>query len=110
MPLRGYSREKIFGLRKSTAAARRNLAVVLYNQGDYQGALYIWLGILEEKPRDSDSLKNSGRAYYHPGEKEKGQAQFDTLEFKMKVEKYSPKTIPLLMVDLFTEPGFDFMC
>jgi len=97
-------------LAEAMPPARRNLAVILYNRGEYRKALDIWLGILEQSPRDADSLKNSGRAYYHLGETDKGQAQFDTLGFKMKVEKYSPKTIPLMLIDLYPEPEFDFMC
>jgi len=90
--------------------AKRNLAAVFYNQGNYDKALEIWLEILEENPQDVDSLKNSGRAYFHLGQKEKGQEQFDKVGLKIKVEKYSPKTIPLILVDLFPEVGFDFQC
>ena len=90
--------------------AKRNLAIIHYNQGEYQKALDIWLEILEANPKDAPALRNSGRAYFHLGQKEKGQAQFDTAGLQMKVEKYSPKTIPLVMVDVFSEITFDFQC
>jgi tetratricopeptide (TPR) repeat protein len=94
----------------SMSIAKLNLATVNYNKGDYQKALDLYLEILEENPKDAESLKNSGRAYYHLGQAEKGQAQFDIIGLEMKVEKYSPKKIPLVLVDPYTEVQFVFMC
>jgi tetratricopeptide (TPR) repeat protein len=94
----------------SMLAAKQNLAAVNYNKGDYQKALDIYLEILEENPKDAESLKNSGRAYYHLGQAEKGQAQFDIIGLKMKVEKYSPKKVPLVLIDAYTDVQFVFMC
>lgn len=91
-------------------AAKQNLAAVYYNKGDYQKALDVYLEILEEHPQDAESLKNSGRAYYYLGQTEKGQAQFDIIGLEMKVEKYSPKKIPLVFVDPFADVQFSFMC
>lgn len=90
--------------------AKQNLAIVYYNQGNYNKALEIWQEILAENPEDVNSLKNSGRAYFHLGQKEKAQEQFDKIGLKIKPEKYSPKTIPLILVDPFPEVGFDFQC
>lgn len=92
------------------AGANRNLAAIHYNKGEYQKALDVWLGILAENPGDAVSLRSSGRAYFHLGQKDKGQEQFDKAGLQMQVEKYSPKTIPLDMVDLFTDITFDFQC
>lgn len=97
-------------LQETMLPARLNLAAVFYNQGKYQPALDIWLGILEGAPKNAEALKNSGRAYYHLGRTAEGQAQFETLGFKMKVEKYSPKTIALLLSDLFPDPKLDLFC
>jgi tetratricopeptide (TPR) repeat protein len=94
----------------SMLAAKQNLAAVNYNTGDYQKALDIYLEILEENPKDAESLKNSGRAYHHLGQTEKGQAQFDIIGLKMKVEKYSPKKIPLVLIDPYADVQFVFMC
>jgi tetratricopeptide (TPR) repeat protein len=90
--------------------AKQNLAIVYYNQGNYNKALEIWQEILAENPDEVNSLKNSGRAYFHLGQEEKAQEQFDKIGLKIKPEKYSPKTIPLIFVDLFPEAGFDFQC
>lgn len=94
----------------SLLAAKQNLAAVYYNKGDYQKALDVYLEILEEHPQDAESLKNSGRAYHHLGQTEKGQAQFDVIGLKMKVEQYSPKKIPLVFFDPFADVQFSFMC
>lgn len=94
----------------SMLAAKQDLAAVYYNKGEYQKALDVYLEILEEHPEDAESLKNSGRAYYYLGQTEKGQAQFDIIGLKMKVEKYSPKKIPLVFVDPFADVQFSFMC
>lgn len=90
--------------------AKKNLAVILYNQGSYQKSLDIWLEILAESPLDAQALRNSGRAYFHLGQKDKGQEQFDKAGLQMGVETYSPKTIPLVLVDFFTDITFDFQC
>jgi tetratricopeptide (TPR) repeat protein len=94
----------------SMLAAKQDLAAVNYNTGNYQKALDIYLEILEENPKDAESLKNSGRAYYHLGQTEKGQAQFDIIGLEMKVEKYSPKKVPLVLFDPYTDVQFVFMC
>jgi tetratricopeptide (TPR) repeat protein len=102
--------EKFAQVADSMFAAKQNLAAVNYNTGNYQKALDIYLEILEENPKDAESLKNSGRAYYHLGQTEKGQAQFDIIGLKMKVEKYSPKKVPLVLIDPYTDVQFVFMC
>lgn len=94
----------------SMLVAKQDLAAVYYNKGDYQKALDIYLEILKTHPKDAESLKNSGRAYYHLGQTEKGQAQFDIIGLKMKVEQYSPKKIPLIFLDPYAEVQFSFMC
>jgi tetratricopeptide (TPR) repeat protein len=94
----------------SMLPAKQNLGAVYYNKGDYQKAVDVYLEILEEHPKDAEALKNSGRAYYHLGQTEKGQAQFDIIGLKMKVEQYSPKKIPLVLIDLFADVQFSFMC
>lgn len=97
-------------LASEMTTARRNLAAIHYNRGDYQKALEIWESILVESPEDVDALRNSGRAYYHLGQKDKGQAQFEKIGLKLKVEKYSPKRLPLFLEDAFPEVAFDFFC
>jgi tetratricopeptide (TPR) repeat protein len=90
--------------------AKRNLATVYYNQGKYEKSLEIWEKIIESNPQDKGALLSAARAYYHLGQKEKGQEYFDKMGLTMKVEKYSPKKMPLILVDFYTEVKFDFQC
>ncbi|MGD2294656.1 MAG: tetratricopeptide repeat protein [Candidatus Aminicenantes bacterium] len=106
----GRAVQQFSGVSGILLEAKRNLAIIHYNQGDYQKALDVWLEILEANPKDAPALRNSGRAYYHLGQKDKGQEQFNKAGLQMKVEKYSPKTIPLVLTDFFTDVTFDFMC
>ncbi len=90
--------------------AKRNLATTYYNQGNYAKAVEIWEEILKSDPKDVDALRNTGRAFFHLGQKEKGQEQFQKAGLTMKVEKYSLKTIPPILIDLFPESPFGFQC
>lgn len=104
------AKERFSQLSSSFLTAKRNLAAVYYNQQDYQKALELWKKILADSPKDVESLRNSGRAYYHMGQKEKGQEQFDKLGLKIKVEKYSPKEIPLILINPFEECKLHLQC
>jgi tetratricopeptide (TPR) repeat protein len=90
--------------------AKRNLATVYYNQGKYDKSIEIWENILEAQPEDRGALLSAARAYFHLGQKEKAQEYFDKMGLTMKVEKYSPKKMPLILVDFFPEVKFDFQC
>jgi len=90
--------------------AKRNLATVYYNQGSYDKSLEIWEKILEVEPEDRGALLTAARAYFHLGQKEKAQEYFDKMGLTMEVEKYSPKKMPLILVDFYTEVKFDFQC
>ena len=90
--------------------AKRNLATVYYNQGKYDKSLEIWENILEAEPEDRGALLSAARAYFHLGQKEKGQEYFDKMGLTMKVEKYSPKKMALIFVDFYPDVQFDFQC
>jgi len=90
--------------------AKRNLATVYYNQGKYDKSVEIWENILEAEPEDRGALLSAARAYFHLGQKEKAQEYFDKMGLTMEVEKYSPKKMPLILVDFYTEVKFDFQC
>jgi len=90
--------------------ARRNLATVYYNQGKYDKSLEIWENILRAEPEDRGALLSAARAYFHLGQKEKAQEYFDKMGLTMKVEKYSPKKMPLIPVDFYQDVKFDFQC
>lgn len=97
-------------LAETVPMATRTLATIHYNQGDHQKALEIWDSLLTNSPESADLLRNSGRALFHLGQKEEAQNRFDKAGLKLKPENYSPKKIPLFLVDLFTETQFDFQC
>ncbi|HHF43419.1 MAG TPA: tetratricopeptide repeat protein [Candidatus Aminicenantes bacterium] len=90
--------------------ARKSLACLLYNEQQYQESLSLWEALLKDNPRDVQAKRNQARCYFHLGEKDKAQQIFDEMGLKIKVEKYSPKKIPLLLADLFPKPEFDFLC
>jgi len=90
--------------------SRKNLAIIYYNQGNFQSSLEIWNAVLAENPLDAEALKNTGRCYYQMGDKERAQQQFDKLGLKIKPEKYSPKTILLVFTDVFPEAKIDLQC
>jgi tetratricopeptide (TPR) repeat protein len=90
--------------------AKRNLATVYYNQGKYDKSLEIWEKILEANSQDKGALLSAARAYFHLGQKEKGQEYFDKMGLTMKVEKYSPKKMALILVDFYPDVQFDFQC
>jgi len=90
--------------------AKRNLATVYYNQGKYDKSLEIWENILEAEPEDKGALLSAARAYFHVGQKEKAQEYFDKMGLTMKVEKYSPKKMALILVDFYPDVQFDFQC
>ena len=90
--------------------AKRNLATVFYNQGKYDKSLEIWENILEAESEDRGALLGAARAYFHLGQKEKAQEYFDKMGLTMKVEKYSPKKMALILVDLYPNVQFDFQC
>lgn len=90
--------------------AKRNLATVYYNQGKYDKSLEIWEKILETEPEDRGALLSAARAYFHLGQREKAQEYFDKMGLTMKVEKYSPKKMPLTLIDFYQEVKFDFQC
>ncbi len=90
--------------------AKRNLATVYYNQGKYDKSLEIWESILETEPEDRGALLSAARAYFHLGQQEKAQEYFDKMGLTMKVEKYSPKNMPLILVDFYQDVQFDFQC
>lgn len=90
--------------------ARKSLACLLYNEQQYWESLSLWEALLKDNPRDVQAKRNQARCYFHLGEKDKAQQIFDEMGLKIKVEKYSPKKIPLLLADLFPKPEFDLLC
>lgn len=94
----------------SNLTAKKNVALIHYNSGDYQKAIGIWEEILAEQTDDKESLINIGRAYFHLGNGEKAQECFTDAGIKLTPERYSPKKIPLSYESQAGDLKFDLMC
>ncbi|MBM3285500.1 MAG: tetratricopeptide repeat protein [Candidatus Aminicenantes bacterium] len=97
-------------LAPTNAAAKNNVALLYYNNGDYSRARQIWEEILSENPEDREALVNFGRASFHLGEKEKAQECFDRAGMKLPLEKASPPKVGLTYESLLKGLKFDLMC
>ncbi len=102
--------EKALSFNPDFLLAKKNLALLEYNAGNYQKAIEILQEIIQQHPADNDAHINLGRAYYHNGEVEKAQQEFQSVEITIAVDKYSPKKIPLLMLELSKEITFKLIC
>ena len=77
--------------------AKKNMARLHYNSGDYQKAVEIWQEILSLNSDDKDAQISIGRAYFHLGDSAKAQEFFSQAGIKVTPERYSPKKVPLPM-------------
>jgi TPR repeat protein len=102
--------EKALSLNPDFLMAKKNVALLEYNAGNYQKAIEILQEIIQKHPSDKDAHINLGRAYYHNGELEKAEQEFHTVEITIAVDKYSPKKIPLLTLELSNELTFKLIC
>lgn len=94
----------------SSLEAKKNVALIHYNKGDFQKAIEIWEEILSENPEDNEALINLGRAHFHLGNPEKAQEYFTKAGIQVSPERYSPKKIPLTYENLLKEIKFDLLC
>jgi tetratricopeptide (TPR) repeat protein len=90
--------------------AKKNIARLYYNKGDYQKSLEIWQGILSETLDDKDALINSGRISFHLGDSQKAQEYFSKAGIQTSPEKISPKNVPLVYETQMKEIKFDLKC
>jgi tetratricopeptide (TPR) repeat protein len=102
--------EKALSLNPDFFTAKKNIALLQYNAGNYQKAIEILQEIIQQHPDDKDAHINLGRAYYHNGEVEKAKQEFQSIEITIAVDKYSPKKIPLLTLELSKELTFKLIC
>jgi len=77
------------------AEAKKNIARIYYNNGDYQRSLEVWQEILSGSLEDKDAFIDSGRASFHLGDLEKAQEYFSKAGIETSPEKLSPKKVPL---------------
>ncbi len=78
--------------------AKKNLACIYYNNGEWEKAIEIWRSVINEIPEDFESKLNMARAYFHLGRLEEARQQFESLDISLPVEKYSPRKIPLVFI------------
>lgn len=74
--------------------AKKNLACIHYNEGEYERAAEIW----ESLDEDIESRLNLARAYFRSGRKEEARKQLELLNLSVSLEKYSPSRIPLNLI------------
>jgi hypothetical protein len=84
-------------------AARKNIAIIDYNSGDYLKALTTCEEILARFPGDMEALINAGRACFQLGDKVKAQEYFDRAGIKISPEGYSPKRISIVRPPILRE-------
>ena len=94
----------------SITDAKKNIACLYYNRGDYQKSLEIWQEILSETSDDKDALINAGRAYFKLGDSEKANEYFSRAGLKVSPDRYSPKKVPLVYENKLKEIKFDLKC
>ncbi|MFQ6069831.1 MAG: tetratricopeptide repeat protein [Candidatus Aminicenantales bacterium] len=97
-------------LSSSSSEAKKNMARIHYNRGDYQKAIEIWQEIIAQYPEDKEALVNLGRAHFHLGDRVKAQEYFNRAGLKISPERYSPKKISLIYLSLLKDVKFDLLC
>lgn len=90
--------------------AKKNIARIHYNSGNYQKAMEIWQEILSQIVDDKEALINVGRACFHLGDSEKAQEYFSKVGIKTSPDRYSPKKLPLVYKTQLKEVKFDLRC
>jgi len=90
--------------------AKKNIALLHYNLGNYPKALEIWEETLSLTPDDREALINAGRTLFQLGEQAKAQEYFDKASLKISPENYSPKKIPLILAPLIQETKLELPC
>lgn len=91
-------------------SAKKNLALIYYNKGNFSKAAEIWQEILSQTPNDKFALINLGRAFFHLGDSVKAQEYLEKAGVTYPPEKFSPLKIPLNYDFLFENIKFDLMC
>lgn len=92
--------EKALTSKPDCILAKKNLAIIEYNNGNYKEAIEILQDITKSHPSDKEAHIRLGRAYFHNGEIEKAKEEFKAAELAIEVERYSPDKLPLLCLDL----------
>lgn len=92
------------------AEAKKNIARLYYNRGDYQKSLEIWQEILSGSFDDKDALIDIGRIFFHSGDSEKAQKYFSKAGIGTSPERFSPKKVPLVYETQIKGIKFNLKC
>jgi tetratricopeptide (TPR) repeat protein len=90
--------------------AKKNIARLYYNKGDYQKSLEIWHEILSESLDDKDALIDCGRIFFHSGDSEEPQEYFSKAGIETSPERFAPKKVPLIYETQIKRIKFDLKC
>lgn len=90
--------------------AKKNLARIHYNSGNYQKAMEAWEEIYSLQSDDKEAPLNIGRACFHLGNPDKAQEYFSKAGVKISPDRYSPKKVPLVYETMLKEVKFDLKC
>ncbi len=92
------------------AEAKKNIARIYYNNGDYRRSLEVWQEILSQSLDDKDVLIESGRASFHLGDLEKAREYFSKAGIETSPERFSPQEVPLVYETQLRGIKFDLKC
>lgn len=92
------------------AEAKKNMARIYYNKGDYQKSLEIWQEILSDNLEDKDALVDVGRIFFYTGDTEKAREYFSKAGIEASPERFSPKKVPLVYETQIKGITFDLKC
>jgi tetratricopeptide (TPR) repeat protein len=92
------------------AEAKKNIARLYYNRGDYQKSLEIWQEILSGNPDDKDALIDVGRIFFHTGDSGKALEYFSKAGIEASPERFSPKKVLLVYETQIKGITFDLKC
>jgi tetratricopeptide (TPR) repeat protein len=92
------------------AEAKKNIARLYYNRGDYQKSLEIWQEILSGNPDDKDALIDVGRIFFHTGDSGKALEHFSKAGIEASPERFSPKKVLLVYETQIKGITFDLKC
>jgi tetratricopeptide (TPR) repeat protein len=90
--------------------AKKNIARLYYNRGDYQKSLEIWQEILSGNPDDKEAPIDIGRIFFHTGDSEKALEYFSKAGIEASPERFSPKKVPLVYETQIIGITFDLKC
>lgn len=90
--------------------AKKNVARLYYNSGDFKKAAEIWEEVLAAHPDSREALIDAGRSCFRLGNLEKARDYFQRADIAIPEQKQLPEKIPLVYETLLKDVKFDLMC